>query len=265
MPTLKGLKKRTLRLRSRVAPSMKVRLPGGGNVVVDLRDDGGLNLALWGSTRVQPFAIQGWQRLTTLQPWDVIVDVGANYGEFSVAATRQSRARVLAIEPNLRVAGFLTQSLREADATVISAFAGSESGIAELVVTSNSRLGRKALPTGRGRGMVAVVTVSDAVDALALTKRPKNLLMKVDVEGAETEVLRGCAALFDDAQTVAVLVEAKHSGVERLREEMAGFEVWGWNRATDCLVPLPLNTDSRTKSIDIRDVVFTRGIMLGSI
>ena len=125
-----------------------------------------------------------------------MVDVGANVGVYAALAAGAVGARVLALEP-------AAETLPDLRAMVAL------NGIADRVdiraVAAGAAPGVLRFTTGRGTtnhaaADGAVEVPVETLDALCAERPP--LLLKVDVEGAEPEVLAGAAALLagDDAE-----------------------------------------------------------------
>lgn len=260
MATVRGVRKRTLRARSHVLPIKKLPLGAGeGTVKVDLRDPGGLHLATWGPGSVQPLAIRCWRHLLELSEWDLVIDAGASYGEFAVPAARRFGSRVVAVEPNPRVSPLLAESLHAVAprAKVVTSFLGRESSIAPLRIDGNSRTTSMSTTAGRRRSLEVPVLSLDAVVSAIVDELPWNpsLLIKIDVEGAELEVLRGAPDLLTTERAV-LMCEALHTGVSALVDALPGFDCYALAQGSGLPVPLA-RVDNRAST---RDVVFARGV-----
>lgn len=243
-----------------------VTLPfDGGTVDIDLRDPGGLHLATWGPMRMQPLALRLWNGLLRIPDWDVVVDVGANYGEFAVPAAARFGSRLLAVEPNPLVNGLLTRSIHRAhpQSTSVCCLAGERSGVALLDLSGNSRWGHAlALEDGVVNPVLAPVVPIDDLLQVGSSEEVSvgRLLMKIDVEGAELAVLAGAAGVLREAAGTALLVEAIHVGVEELIEALPGYEAFGLHRETSQPIPLSGAGNGFPADVNVRDVLFTRGI-----
>ena len=133
-----------------------------------------------------------------LAPGDVFFDVGANVGYYTLLASDRvgPRGRVVAFEPDLRNLSFLHRHLalnRARNVTVLPFACAAESGyrsfeMGDTIATghlSTRDTASGALPPGATP--VHLVCIDAMVRLLGL--RPT--VMKIDVEGAELEVLRG--------------------------------------------------------------------------
>ena len=121
----------------------------------------------------------------------VLFDIGANSGYYSLLASSLSRsvAHVLAFEPSPACLPFLHQHVaanRLTSVTIIEAAVGAAAGEAWFEDGTGTATGHIA---EQGSHRVDVVTVDDSVKLHGLV--PTHL--KIDVEGAELQVLHGAA------------------------------------------------------------------------
>jgi len=157
-------------------------------------------------------------------PGDVVYDVGAHIGFFSVCAARLG-AVVYAFEPVPENAARLREnvSLNDLEIHVVEAAVWGEDGSVELVPGDSDFESRAAPGTG-------VPSVS--LDSFA-EREPEPALIKVDVEGAETEVLRGARRILAQARPVLVCElhgEGRRAEVEALLPGYAVEELEGPTR-----------------------------------
>jgi FkbM family methyltransferase len=137
---------------------------------------------------------------------DVVWDVGANIGYLALVAARivGPAGRVVAIEPDAQCAAAIRRNARLNDLAgveVVEAAAASDTGTADLVVVRD-RLWTRLASVGDhhdSEQRVAVATVAlDDLDA------PPPALVKIDVEGAELEVLAGMTRLLREQRPIVV-------------------------------------------------------------
>ena len=152
-----------------------------------------------------------------LQPGDLLIDVGAHWGVFSLhgATLHRGSVKVLAIEPdreNLKqLRDAITRNHLSKEIEVIAAAAGAGSGVVPLV--RNSTMGHSPLGYGLA-GSMAKGSSFDAplisIDRL-LQERPEldtcAVFVKIDVEGYEPEVIEGMRALLDSGRVKAIVWE----------------------------------------------------------
>ena len=141
-----------------------------------------------------------------LGPDDVVWDVGANIGSFSVAAaTVAISGEVIAIEADSWLAELLQRTAAEpffgGRLKVVHCAAAAEAGEARFVISARGRASN-ALEVGGGRSpmvrareivMVPTLPLDDLLDQLAAPT-----FVKIDVEGAELLVLRGASRLLSE-------------------------------------------------------------------
>jgi FkbM family methyltransferase len=149
-----------------------------------------------------------------LREGDTVIDCGAHVGLFTLLAARcvGPSGRVLAIEPNPDSATLLRRN--------VDALGESVARIDIVQAAAASAAGSLTLHAGAGRNSayssaVAAVEHADNVRVAAITiddllrERGVNLaaLLKIDVEGAELDVWKGCAAAIRNNRLPLIMVE----------------------------------------------------------
>jgi FkbM family methyltransferase len=146
-----------------------------------------------------------------LRPGDVVIDVGANIGLYSLlAASRVGDGRVIALEPHPVASGRLREnvalnSMRNIE--VRAEAAGAESGAARLTAnfdTTNYIVLEGAPPDSIG---IPLIPLDDLVRS-----GEKVALVKIDAEGFEAAVLAGAGRLLAEASVTAWIVEVNGLG-----------------------------------------------------
>ncbi len=157
-----------------------------------------------------------------LRPGDVFYDIGAGVGFFTLLAARQvtPNGRVVALEPNPETAERLRRNVELnglQNVEVIERAVAADNGRA--VITSAGTASRLAGAEATGPSAVAVSTVSidRLVDELG-GYQPS--LVKLDIEGAECEALRGMTETIASAQP-KILCET-HGTLPRVRALLEG-------------------------------------------
>lgn len=137
-----------------------------------------------------------WRR--SLRPGDLFVDVGANVGSYTVWAGELG-AEVIALEPATDTYALLLENLRRNPYCVrpFRVAAGALAGTAYF--TTGRDAGNRFDPAGETE--VEVVTVDSLVGDRAVAG------LKIDVEGFEIEVLRGCARALADRRVRMIQLE----------------------------------------------------------
>jgi FkbM family methyltransferase len=169
-----------------------------------------------------------------LQPGSVVLDVGANLGEWTVPLARKvgPAGWVLAIEPVPRSAAALESTLAAnalLHAEIVRCAIGEHDGVAPFAVpvvtsvrtdTGTARIG----PACAGRDALQVRLRS--LDSLAAERNLTRLdLIKIDVEGHERQVLDGAAAILDQHRPVLVIETGHEAEGDRaaVHDRLAGL------------------------------------------
>ena len=146
---------------------------------------------------------------------DTVVDVGAHIGLYSLIAAKRvgSSGKVIAIEPDPENCKLLQRNVEINKLTNVS--------ILELAAFSSTSKLKLYLP-GKERGFTKLSTLmanravtenfleidATTLDCLLVTQGITEVnWIKIDVEGAELEVLRGAAITLSESMDIALLIE----------------------------------------------------------
>ena len=223
------------------------RLPddlGGASFLCDLHDTISREVCFTG--RYEPQETQ--LALRILQPGMTVVDVGANWGYFTLACAHAvgPLGRVLALEPHPRLAAMLAENVRANGLSQVEAVtlaAGSGPGRRGFVAFDegggNWGLSRAAQPAEAAD----FESASAALDALADERGWGRIdLLKMDIEGAEADAIAGMAAGLSLGRYRFVLLEchpeqiaASGSTLEACLSafERAGYRGWHIDHSAD--------------------------------
>jgi FkbM family methyltransferase len=137
-----------------------------------------------------------WRRV--LRPGHLFVDVGANIGTYAIWAA-ESGADVIALEPAEDTFALLLENvaLNGYPVNVVRAAAGSACGTAQF--TSGRDCVNHLDP--KGSVQTAVVTIDSLIEGRTVAG------MKVDVEGFELDVLRGCERALSEHRIGLIQLE----------------------------------------------------------
>jgi FkbM family methyltransferase len=144
--------------------------------------------------------------LEYIHPGAVVWDLGANVGlfTFSAAFLAGSAGRIVAVEADTFLVGLLGRSALDqppgrAPVVVVPAAASRDLGLAEFQVARRGRssnfLATAAGAASAGGVRETTTTVTVTLDWLA-DRLPKPDVVKIDVEGAESDVLAGADGLI---------------------------------------------------------------------
>jgi FkbM family methyltransferase len=135
--------------------------------------------------------------LANIRPGDVVFDIGANVGFYTLLASKlAAHGSVVAFEPLPRNLALLERHLRlneVCNVRVLPIAVSSQSGTARFAAAHNPAMGGLT-----DSGDLEVTTASlDALIANGAIPRPS--FLKIDVEGAEHDVLTGAAKLLAES------------------------------------------------------------------
>lgn len=181
-----------------------------------------------------------------LRPGDVVLDVGANAGLYTVIAARMvgSSGHVFAFEPDDRAVALLRRNIALnglSNVTVIEAAVSDETGQRQFAAASDIAMSSLAA-SRRADQQIQLWRTIDTIrldDALDTYRVERAAFLKIDVEGAEKLVLEGAFELLARApDRFAILFEAVELNAEpfgytvsELLElvELKGFSVHGFD------------------------------------
>jgi FkbM family methyltransferase len=161
----------------------------------------------------EPFTIRWLDRMSDT---DVLWDVGANVGAYTVYAAMRRRCRVIAIEPGAANYYLLNKNIELNDlagrVTALCLAATSSSGFGFLTLPSTepgkslsafAKDPARAHDAGFRQGMVGY-TLDDLSGVVQL---PAPTFIKVDVDGLEDEIIKGAQTLLRREAVRSVMVE----------------------------------------------------------
>ncbi len=136
-----------------------------------------------------------------------VVDIGANNGQFALAARRYTSAKVHCFEPLTSAHSKLKRLFRhEAEMVVVYPYAiGKVSGVANINVAGRSdsssllEIGAEQVRQFPGTGPVGIekIQVRRLSDCIAKDELKSPALLKIDVQGYEFTCLEGCSDVLD--------------------------------------------------------------------
>jgi FkbM family methyltransferase len=149
--------------------------------------------------------------LHVLQPGDLFVDVGANIGSYSILAGSCQGVNVLAFEPIPSTFYWLQKNIKiNALDNQVSAI---NIGLAEQKDTINFSLNLDILNHILLKNEKNFPSIEIDVQTLDNVLKEKNpTVIKIDVEGYESQVLAGAQNIINNPSLIAVIVELNGSG-----------------------------------------------------
>lgn len=140
---------------------------------------------------------------------DIFIDIGANIGSYTILAASEVGAETISIEPIPSTFNILTTNLKlnnlENKVRSINVGLGSEEGI--LKFTKSLDTVNHVATSVETETLDIKVEILD--DIIIITKPT---LIKIDVEGYETEVLKGMENVLNSPHLKAIIIEMNGSG-----------------------------------------------------
>lgn len=262
------------KLASLARSTARVRTPWLYDTTVEVLLASDLGRCTWVAGCFEPNELTVLARV--VRTGDTVVDVGANIGLYTLAAARLvgTEGTVLAIEPSAREHSALLQNLalnslgrvRVDDRAV-----GSEAGRRVLHLADAQHAGQNTLGSVVYGGVsvvgseeVAVASLDQIIAEAGLTAVS---VLKIDVEGAEHEVLRGALRCLDELRPV-ILMELQEPSLAALGSSVAevlglleahGYRVLAYGSA-DSPMLVPLSAANRAEAQDVVAVPVERSL-----
>lgn len=210
---------------------------------------------------IQEFEEMGFV-LHALRPGDLFVDVGANIGSYTILAAGVCEADAIAIEPVPSSFVHLMDNVRLNDlqtrVTALNTAVGDIKGC--LRFTANLDTMNHVISDSEDNEQAAISVPVDTIDSILMNKTPT--VMKIDVEGYETKVLKGAQNILSTKTLLAVMMEINGSGDRygfddaRLHSDMTnlGFARLAYDPLTRALAP------QETRSIKSGNALYARDV-----
>jgi FkbM family methyltransferase len=146
---------------------------------------------------------------------DVVIDVGANYGEFGLGVRYKKISKILLVEANPRLCRYLKKSMAlhpESDRIeLVSVMAcGPEMCGEEMDLFIDSRwsgYSSAIVPQDHQNRGVLVGCPCETIDSILGNDNHGKLMFKIDVEGYEGQVLSGMANTLNKSNSIFGMIE----------------------------------------------------------
>jgi FkbM family methyltransferase len=175
--------------------------------------------------------------ISGFMPEDVLLDIGANVGMYTIWAAKTRRVRVYAFEPEAQNFALLNRNIAAnalGDRVIAYCAALSDENRFSLLYLSAFSVGESCHTFGddldhnlrKRRSAFAQGCVSTTLDELiAGGVVPLPTHIKIDVDGLEHKVLAGCRATLQDSRVKSILVEINTNLAEhrRIVNELSGL------------------------------------------
>ena len=215
-------------LAKRIGAETEVDVIRGNRMLVRTDDSVGRVLAISGVW--EPNVTAAFTR--SLSPGDTCVDIGAHIGYYTLLASTLvgPGGHVYAFEPspsNYRALRANLSRNRVSNVTAIQAAVADTAGTAELYEGPGTNTGgatlRGVLADRRGGRHPVRVEVRPIAAAIPEAEFARIRVVKIDVEGAEVDVLRSLAPVFDQGHGLSVFLELNPRWIEGITEYVEGM------------------------------------------
>lgn len=165
-----------------------------------------------------------------IQPNDVVIDIGANIGEFALFANRRG-ALVYAIEADDNVFRALQENVKNENIIPVNLAIWDKTGQVPFYSNVDSADSSIIKPSSYSR---KTIKEAKTLDGFARQHGIGNVsLIKCDAEGAEPEVLMGATELLGRTDALAFDCGFERSGASTVKECVSilrtrGFDTWHW-------------------------------------
>jgi len=196
-----------------------------------------------------------------LREEDLFIDVGANIGSYSVLASSHVGADTLAFEPTSNTFKYLEDNIRLNNISdKVNAFSialGSVKGTCNLSNTQDGMNNHVSIENDSCTQKVKMEKLDDLINNYQMP-----ILIKIDVEGYETEVIKGAQQLLQNQTLKAVIIELMGLGERygfneiQIHKQLLsyGFQAIAYDPIKRSLIPL--DYFGKRNTIYIRDLEF---------
>lgn len=202
---------------------------------------------------------------------DLFVDVGANIGSYSVLASGICKAKSISIEPSSYTFNRLTRNIliNNIEKKVKALNIGLGAGPTSMLFTKSLDTINHIVENDNGKTENVEEIKIDSLDNIIGDNFP-NALLKIDVEGFETEVMKGAKSTLVNNNLKAVIIELNGSGCRYGFNEIDihntfinnGFRPYYYEPLSRDLIELKIYGSHNT--IYIRDVDFVKERLMNS-
>lgn len=207
-----------------------------------------------------------------LRKKDLLLDAGANIGVFSLMASGHNGAKSFAFEPIPSTFKRLEKNVKLNELTGQITIANIGLGATNTTVKFTNSLENCINRVANEQDTDIVdVNVRRLDDVLISVTAYEAILLKVDVEGFETEVLKGAENLLQNPQLKAIIIELNGSGEKfgfneddiKMKLVNEGFELYYYDPFNRLLSKNP-GSKSWGNSMYIRDIEFVKNRLTSS-
>lgn len=169
-----------------------------------------------------------------IKPGSLACDVGANKGSFLFWLSRWSDGgKVIAFEPQPDLAAYLTKmraALSLENVQIESSAVFSESGSRDLFIPEGHKPGASLSAAGLSYAKLHAITVPTVALDDYFSENERISVLKIDVEGAETDVFKGAERILrKDMPLLVFECEARHLSAGSISDVFRQLQKIGYN------------------------------------
>lgn len=193
--------------------------------------------------------------LENLTESDVLWDIGANIGLYSIFAAKMKNCQVHAFEPESQNYTILNRSIGANALTNVSAYCvavSNRDGVGTLALSSLES-GTSGHSIGNQKAAFKQGTIVHTLDTLMAMGIPRPTHLKVDVDGLDPEVILGGPKVMSTISSVLIELDTANPNHRTLVESMANYGLY--------YDPLRVEKTAREKGTPFehfREFIFTR-------
>jgi FkbM family methyltransferase len=159
------------------------------------------------------------KRMFVVKKGDVIIDVGAHIGTYTIPLALQvgANGKVIALEPNDKNADILEKNIKInklSNIILVKKAAAKQTGMINLRLTSDPMLSMINSDADVDTTSVKTVDLDSLIDELSIVKVD---WLKIDAEGFELEVLGGAKNILQKF-TPKIIIETRQENQEKMKE-----------------------------------------------
>lgn len=162
--------------------------------------------------------------MAILKPGDIVVDIGSNFGMYALGAAKRlvSNGRVFAFEPDVRSMSLLKENIRlnkfEHLVTCLDVCIGSYDGTVDFYAAADPSFSG-IYDTNRSETTGCLTLPIRQIDTVMREQGISQVnKIKIDVEGAEYEVLEGAAEILASSDAI-IMLEISSKNLDKDRTE----------------------------------------------
>lgn len=204
-------------IRSRLKSQYIIKEILGSRMELDLKEDTGISYELFKTGIREPYITKALQE--EIKPGDVILDIGANIGYYALLEARLvgEKGKVYAIEPVPNNMELLRRNIKLNDYSNIETFQlaiGSENKVDSIYISRKCNWSSMLKSKRNDSDIIKKIPVQVITLDNFLEDKLSPDLIRMDVEGYETEIIKGMKELLSSGKPLKLLIEVHFHLIE---------------------------------------------------